>query len=274
MRVFTDLEVAAKAIPSTANFLQLKQLVRQAITDCSGTLSAVFLGSAIAPEKRIKCTSDLDVFWTVDDHLNPAVAQTKKQILAEANALHIPTELVMLDRCEMRTPYHNARPGFRSHIVLCMEMGGMICGDPIRRLTPNFMTLEQELGGYLGLKYQKQTKYYQALPLPHATTCEMLANILSAPDHIARKMMQLKQPKMMRDHSAETARATYSSIFPGAPSQGLKRLTGYRAQYHQLLEESLQGKFNSKRYQKAVEELAQQSIAVSIQFIRNNLELI
>lgn len=265
--IYTWKEIRYRKIPGLQDFVDVKEVLFEELSENEHVVSAVLCGSVARGDfdKR----SDVDCVVIYDtDHEKEVMDELRALTCSALSDNYIRINFVPVDSILAQTRMHHIGGSFREHVIYCAQSGGLIKGNVEQSIAPSLDT-KQEVLSYLRVKVYTLTEGYAGYyAFDYHKQINFLKKVLEAPMHIARKMLYYRD--MLSGDSKKAVLDQYRQIATEDQMYLLGALCHINSVYTSDLEFYTSGQRSKTDYDQVLEGLAE-AIFMSVQFARLNL---
>lgn len=185
-KIFSWEEIVFKSVPEIKSFDKVRHELEEKLS-ASPFIGGIICGSVLRRNHNTR--SDVDCLALYDIRQTELALSIKQGLVAYANKLNVPLELISVDDCTARNLCHQIGPSFLKHLEWAAENGGIIRENPISHFALT-LDLFQDLKEYIRRKIRMLEKNLDEwLILDIKERCEFLQKIMEAPIYVVRNFL-------------------------------------------------------------------------------------
>lgn len=243
-KIYTNDEVRQGRVPRNLDvFQEFYEDTARVLESSEGIIGAI-LGGSVATNSHT-LASDIDGLIIVDDHQLEAARKSTAAIYDRASWYHIPLDLIILRQSIAITPLHPVAPDYATALRQATTEVGCIKQDPLALLAPHHMSAHEDAVSYISRKLSKFERGLSGDTCTEASRFEFLEEILNTPIHVARRLLDVRDVRLVRGTAVEVQQAIAATN--ERVERRLATIMQLRQAYSQCL---LSGKraYNDSRY--------------------------
>lgn len=189
-KIFTWKEVESKEIPDSKDFTLLQEALIKKLRGSRAISGAQICGSIARGDSNIR--SDVDVVVVYRTGWEKQAISLFHDLSVQANQLHIPLELIVVDDESANTPDHTFTPSFLEHLQMTSDIPGcVIKQSPHSIIVSSGDDLLDDARMYVRQKVRKFRKAIASFPvLTIEEKMHLFQKVLEFPIYAARKLLR------------------------------------------------------------------------------------